>query len=116
MSDGDDSACSHSVIVAAAAFRAKYRATHQDGTVAKLKLPIGALGVHQKNRSGAYPAGVRCLALCEEVVEVGFSCEEVNQHCVAVEECPVEHVQRLVDGTWQKVHPEGSVSGTVYNF
>ena len=56
MSDGGGSACSHSVIVAAAAFRAKYRATHQDGTAAKLKLPIGALGVHQKNRGGVYPA------------------------------------------------------------
>ena len=81
----------------------------------KVRLPIGALGVHQKNRGGVYPAGVRCKSLCEDVVDAGFSSEVVNQNCVAVEEILIEHYQRRGSGSqWQLVNPAGQVSGWAY--
>ena len=73
------------LMVAAMAFRVKYRKTDTDGKVVKSNVRIAELGVHRKNRGGVYPAGVRCVSLCEEVVPAGFVKEEVNHALIAVE-------------------------------
>jgi len=86
--------CNQSVITAAMAYRAKYRRAHEDGKVMRVKLAVGYLGVHPRNRGGVYPAGVRCKTLCREVLGAGFSKEEVNHNCVAVEEVPADQRQK----------------------
>ena len=82
------------LMVAAMAYRVKYRKADTDGRVSKMNLRIEGLGTHKKNRGGVYPAGVRCKSLCVEVLEAGFVKEEVNHACVAVEEAPVAEVIR----------------------
>ena len=76
-------------IIAAMAWRVKYRITDED-TVQWV--PIMSLGVHGKNRGGPYPAGLRCRALCESSVTRGFNKEEVNHAGVVVEERPIAAV------------------------
>ena len=99
-------ACSTSVMTAAAAVRAKYRKTTADGQTLRCKLRVANLGVHPKNRGGMYPAGVRCKALCEEVLDVGFLKEEIDQCVVVVEEMPPEPIQSR-----SHIH----MSGSAYN-
>ena len=51
------------------------------------------MGVHENNRSGVYPAGIRCKDLCTEVFKLGFLTEEFTHALVAVEEKPVHEVK-----------------------
>ena len=102
----DSKLCAASTVTAAMAWRVKYRKTTSDGKVLRVKLPVGGLGVHYKNRGGVYPAGVRCKSLCEETVDVGFSKEEINHAGVSVEEAPAEHIRSR--GTEY-------ISGSAYN-
>ena len=71
-------ACDTRVVTAAAALRTKYRKTTADGKTLRCKLRIANLGVHPKNRGGAYPSGVRCKALLEDVLDAGLVKEEIN--------------------------------------
>ena len=80
----------HSLAVNGMAWRVKYRRTDAEGKVIRKKMPIGSLGVHQKNRGGLYPAGRRCKNLCIEVLDVGFLKENVEHAVIAVEEIPME--------------------------
>ena len=93
-------------MIAAMAWRVKYRKTDEDGKVVRKKVSIDSLGVHPKNRGGVYPSGVRCKSLCVEVIEVGFIKEEVNHAVVAVEETPAAHIRSRGDDY---------VSGSSYN-
>ena len=76
------------LMVAAMAYRVKYRSLNDNGRVKKVFLPVEILGVHPKNRGGVYPAGIRCRRLCQEVVPHGFLKEEISHACVAVEGAP----------------------------
>ena len=71
-------------MVAASAFRAKYRKCD-----AKVRVRIDAMGVHRGNRGGVYPAGIRAMRLATDVFSVGFDKEDFAHNCVAVEEAPV---------------------------
>ena len=51
------------------------------------------MGVHECNRSGVYPAGIRCRDLCIEVLKVGFLQEEFTHALVAVEEKPYSEIR-----------------------
>jgi hypothetical protein len=102
----DSKQCSTSLMIAAMAWRVKYRKTDGDHKVVRTKVRIENLGVHPKNRGGVYPSGVRCKALCVEVIEVGFVKEEVNHAVVAVEETPAAHIRS---------RGEEYVSGSTYN-
>ena len=100
--------CDRGLMVAAMAYRVKYRLKHQDGTVLRPNVLVEHLGVHKKNRGAVYPGGVRCKSLLVEVVEDGFTKEEVNHACVAVEEIPL-HL--LIS----RGHVGGVVSASAYN-
>ena len=76
-------------IIAAMAWRVKYRITDEDVVQ---WVPIMSLGVHAKNRGGPYPAGLRCRALCESSVTAGFNKEELNHAGVVVQERPISAV------------------------
>ena len=102
----DSKLCAASTVTAAMAWRVKYRKTTSDGKVLRVKLPVGGLGVHSKNRGGVYPAGVRCKSLCEETFDVGFSKEEINHAGVSVEETPAEHIRS---------HVTEYIGGSAYN-
>jgi hypothetical protein len=91
----DSKEMTHSLITAAMAWRVKYRKSTADSLVHRMKLQIGDLGVHRKNRGNVYPSGLRCKSLCEEVLEAGFAKEEVNHACVAVEEVPGPETVRI---------------------
>ena len=65
-----------SVVMAAMAWRVKYRKAGAEQEVAKLKPRIENLCVHPENRSSVYPAGVRCKSLCADVLNAGFAKEE----------------------------------------
>jgi hypothetical protein len=102
----DSKECSTSLMIAAMAYRVKYRKTDEAHKVIRKKVPVDSLGVHPKNRGGVYPSGVRCKSLCVEVIEVGFIKEEVNHAVVAVEETPAAHIRS---------RGEKYVSGSTYN-
>ncbi len=91
----DSKEMNQSLITAAMAWRVKYRKITADSLVVRMKLQIGDLGVHRKNRGNVYPSGLRCKSLCEEVLEAGFAKEEVNHACVAVEEVPGPETVRI---------------------
>ena len=80
--------CTESLMIAAMAYRVKYRQYDAEGRVIKKLMGIGFLGVHPKNRGGVYPAGVRCKSLTSDLFEVGFLKEEINHAVVGVEETP----------------------------
>ena len=82
------------LMVAAMAYRVKYRKVCQDGKAQKVAVRIESMGVHRKNRGGVYPSGVRCKSLCADTMAAGFVKEEVNHACVAVEEVPVDEIIR----------------------
>ena len=64
--------CSDGTMIAGMAYRVKYRKTCSSGRPVVKYLPIGILGVHQKNRGGVYPAGVRCKALNLSICNSGL--------------------------------------------
>jgi hypothetical protein len=80
------------LMVAGMAYRVKYRKVNTAGEAIKIYVHIGTSGVHEKNRGGVYPNGIRCKSLCVEVVQAGFVKEEVNHACIAVEEAPIAAV------------------------
>ena len=51
-----------------------------------LRVRIENMSVHESNRAGLYPAGIRCRDLCVEVLKLGFLKEEFTHGLVAVEE------------------------------
>ena len=53
-------------------WRVKHRRTDAEGKLIKKQMPIGSLGVHQKQRGGFYPGGRRCRSLLIDVLGVGF--------------------------------------------
>ena len=72
--------------------RVKYRDMKSESGQ-KIKVRVENLGVHRNNRSGVYPAGIRCKELCSEVIANGFLKEEFSDKIVAVEEMPTHEVQ-----------------------
>ena len=80
-------------MISAIAYRVKYRKADQNGVPTKQMLSVGSLGVHPKNRGGVYPGGPRVKTLGTDVLASGFSKEEVNHACVAVEEVPIEEAR-----------------------
>ena len=94
-------------MVAAMAYRVKYRKANTAGQANKIPVRIESMGVHRKNCGGLYPAGIRCKSLCVEVLEGGFVKEEVNHVCIAVEEAPLQEVIRSGGA--------GMVSASTYN-
>ena len=84
--------CDRSLMIAAMAYRVKYRKLNSAGNPQKFPVRIESAGVHRKNRGGVYPAGVRCKSLAVDVIEAGFLKEEVNHVCVAVEEAPLDEI------------------------
>ena len=97
-----------SPIIAAAAWRVKYRKTDGDGILVRPKVSIRDVGVHPKNRGGVFPNGMRCQSLCVDVVEAGFSKAEVSHQMVAVEEMPA--VADLV-----RSRGDDYITGAAYN-
>ena len=95
------------LMIAAMAYRVKYRKVDRDGKAMKIRVRVENMGVHWKNRGGVYPAGVRCKSLVVEVVEAGFVKEEVEHGFVAVEQAPVEEIIRS--------RGKGMVSAYTYN-
>lgn len=93
----DSKLINQSLMTQAMAWRVKYRKKDSEGNCVRLQLRIESLGVHQGNRGGVYPAGVRCKSLCVDALEVGFVKEEVNHLVIAVEETPPEHVRSRGD-------------------
>ena len=77
--------------MAAMAWRVKYRKAGTQGAIVKLKERIENLCVHLENRGSVYPAGLRCKALCGNVVNAGFANEGFCHQLVAVEDTPPEH-------------------------
>ena len=71
-------------MIRASAWRVKYR----NGN--KVRVRIGSMGVHPKNRGRVYPAGVRVKSLITDVISTGFDKDDVEYNCVAVEEPPVD--------------------------
>jgi hypothetical protein len=51
----------------ASAWRVKYRDMK---SAQKIKVRIENLGVHELNRCGVYPGGIRCRDLCIEVLKI----------------------------------------------
>ena len=85
-------------MIAAMAWRVKYRKVDLDNRPVRKKLRVGTLGVHPKNRGGVYPGGLRCVTLAEDVlVTNGFLKEEVNHQVVVVEETPVDEIRSRGD-------------------
>ena len=89
----DSKEMTQSLITAAMAWRVKYRKTDPNGSIIRVRLQVGSLDVHSKNRGGVYPGGIRCKSLCVDVLEAGFVKEEVLHGLVVVEEPPVEHIR-----------------------
>ena len=81
------------IVTRAMAIRVKYRRMDKDAFILRPTVPVACLGVHPKNRGGVYPAGIRCKSLLKEVLEGGFSKEDVNHACVAVEEVPIADIR-----------------------
>ena len=55
------------------------------------------MGVHECNRSGVYPAGIRVRDLCIEVLKFGFIKEEFTHALVAVQEKPHSEIRNSSD-------------------
>ena len=90
-------ACDVSTIIAAAAFRTKYRIADKEGKVVKVYVRPGSAGVDRGNRGNMYPAGIACKRLCAEILTVGVLKEEATHACVAVEEPPWPELLRNPD-------------------
>ena len=76
------------LMIAAACFRAKYRL--HDGQ--KVRIRSSELGVHKKNRGGAYPSGLRVQEFLKECARHGVVQEEADHNCSAVEEMPLQEI------------------------
>ena len=77
----------------AAAWRIKYR--DMKSSSGKVKVRVENMGVHDQNRSGVYPNGLRCKDLCENVLGAGFLKQEFSNMLVAVEEMPMAEIMKL---------------------
>ena len=86
-----------SLMIQAMAYRVKYRKATNTGQAIKTSVHIQNMGAHRKNRGGIYPSGLRCKNLCTEVLTAGFSKEEVNHACIAVEEAPTQEILNSSD-------------------
>ena len=62
----------NSLMIAAMAYRVKYRKATVDGKIIKICVRVESMGVHKKNRGGNYPATVKCKSLCAKVLDAGF--------------------------------------------
>ena len=62
-------------IAEAMAFPVKYRKVYHEGNPNEgpIRLPIQTLGIHENNRNGVFPTGLRCKSLCEKVFTAGFT-------------------------------------------
>ena len=76
--------------------RVKYRDMKSESGQ-KVRVRVESLGVHRGNRSGVYPAGIRCLDLCTTVMGAGFLKEEFAMGLCAVEEMPPDEAMKLPD-------------------
>ena len=63
----------------------------------KIRVRVENLGVHCNNRSGVYPAGIRCKQLCIDAISAGFQKEEFEDKLVAVEEMPAHEARNYPD-------------------
>ena len=75
------------LMIEACAYKAKYR---KEGP--KVRLRPGDLGVHKKNRGGAYPTGLRVKELLVDIAGHGIVQEEADHNCYAVEEKPLAEI------------------------
>ena len=98
------------VMVAAMAYRVKYRKHLPDGSFPKVPVRVETMGVHKMNRGGVYPSGVRCRSLCQGTFAAGFVKEELSHACIAVEEVPVDEIIRS-----RGPHNPHMVSASTYN-
>ena len=87
-----------SLMVAAMAYRVKYRKVDNAGKALKVRVGVEGMGVHKHNRGGLYPAGVRCKSLCETVLDAGFLKDEFTHALITVEEVPADAVLHLGHG------------------
>ena len=99
------------VMVAAMAYRVKYRKVDDNDRPIRQMLPIGQTGPHPKNRGGVYAAGDRVVGLCKDVLKAGFCKEEIHHGCVAVEAMPLEVATQLAQDP-KKAKP---IDGLAYN-
>ena len=76
-----------SLIIKAAAFRAKYR-LHG----VKTRLRPADLACHKKNRGGEYPSGLRLKDLLTDIAKQGIVQEAADHQCIDVEEMPVHEI------------------------
>ena len=76
---------------------------------ARIKVRVENFGVHRNNRGGAYPSGLRCKELVQEVLTNGFLKEEYASQLVAVEEMPTHEAVKLKGG------PQSRQTGSQYN-
>jgi hypothetical protein len=81
----------HGLMVAASAYRVKYRKVDTDNKIVRNYVRIDGLGDRKKNRGGVYPAGVRRL----------------YHACIAMEQCPLREAIRS--------RGEDVVNATEYN-
>ena len=86
----------NSLMVAAMAYRVKYRKVNSAGQAKKILVRVESLGVQRKNRGGVYPAGIRCKGLCMDVLPAGFVKEEVNHACVEKLTTPATQGARIL--------------------
>ena len=87
-----------SLMIKAAAFRAKYRL---HGVKTRLR-PVD-LACHKKNRGGEYPSGLRLKDLLTDIAKQGIVQEEADHQCIAVEEMPVHEILKRTN---YKTHME----------
>ena len=85
----------HGLVMAAMAWRVKYRKKDADGNAIKIKAMIAQCGVHKKNRGSVYASGLRVQSLAQDTVRVGFIKEEFNSTGVAVEEPPADYITKV---------------------
>ena len=84
------------LMIEACAYKAKYR---KEGP--KVRLRPADLGVHRKNRGGAYPAGLRCKELLVDIAGHGIVQEEADHNCSAVEEKPLAEILKEGGASFQ---------------
>ena len=88
-------ATKNGLMLAAAAYKVKYRACGSNGQVLdKIRLLPQTLGCHRKNRGGTYPGGLRLQDLLQTIAKHGFLAEELDHRCTVVEEMPLSEILR----------------------
>ena len=84
------------LMIEACAYKAKYR---KEGP--KVRLRPSDLGVHKRNRGGAYPTGLRVKELLVDIAGHGFVQEEADHNCSAVEEKPLAEILKEGGASFQ---------------